>query len=442
MSSILIQNGLVVTMNPRCQVFQGSVYVENDRILELPSARTTADLVIAADNMLVLPGMIQIHVHLGQTLFRGLADDLDVVDWLRLKIWPLEQAHDEQSVYDSARLAIAEMVKGGTTAALTVETVAHTDAAFEAALDCGFRATIGKALMDLWEPGTEMVGEDTSLALADSLQLLHKYHGAGNGRLRCCFAPRGVRNATDELWRSVHQLAAEYKTVIHSHAEENRAQTERLQRAFGQHDIQYLYDLGVTGPNLVLAHCVWSLPEEIEVLAKTGTCVAHCPSANLKLASGIAPIPEMLDAGVTVGLGSDGAACNNSLDVFQELRLAALIHKPRRGAAAMPAWRVLRMATSNGARALGLASEIGSLEPGKKADIILLRRDELHTYPNVQVDPVAQVVYEHRASDVDTVVIDGKVVLQGGHLVDLNESEIRRRAQCSSRRLIERVARH
>jgi len=320
-----------------------------------------------------------------------------------------------------------------------METVHHTEAAFQAAQDCGFRTTIGKAMMDSWEPGTEMIGEDSASALAESLRLLDQYHGTANGRIRYGFCPRGVRNASDKLWKEVRNLAAQRQVVIHSHALENQNQADRLQQAYGQRDIQYLHSLQVTGPNLILAHCVWVTPEDIRLLAETGTCVAHCPSANLKLASGFAPVPEMLDAGVTVALGADGAPCNNNLDIFHELRFAALIHKPRKGPKAMPALRVLEMATINGARALGLEHELGSLEAGKKADITMLRRDGLHTHPNLDVDPVAQVVYAHKSSDVDTVIIDGRVVMRNRELTLLDENELRTRANQSIERLLNKA---
>ncbi len=436
--SILIRNGLLITMNPDRQILDGGVYIEDGRILEIPSARTKADAVIDATDCLVVPGFVQTHVHLCQTLFRGMADDMDVIDWLRLRIWPLEQAHDEQSIYDSARLGIAELIRGGTTCAFTMETVRHTEEAFRAVLETGFRAIGGKAMMDRWEPGTEMVGEETKASLEASLALLGEFHGEGDGRLQVAFCPRGSRNCTEGLWADIVALAAEHDTLIHTHAAENEAQTERL-AIDSTTDIEYLHGLGATGPRLVAAHCIWVTEAEIAILAESGTRVAHCPSCNTKLASGLAPVPEFLERGVVVGLGADGAPCNNNLDMFQEMRLASLVHKPRSGPRSMPAMSVLEMATLGGARALGLEDELGSLEPGKRADVIVIRRDGLHAQPQAGVDPIAQIVYEHRASDVDSVIIDGRVLVRGGEFTELDPMEICARANDSAKRILSRA---
>lgn len=436
--SLLVRNGLVVTMDPARRVLRTNVFLEGGRIAECPSERGDADDVIDATDCLVIPGLIQSHVHLCQALFRGTADDLDVVDWLRLRIWPFEQAHDEESVYDSARLAIAEMLLGGTTCALTIETVRHTEAAFEAVLESGFRAVSGKAMMDRFEPGTEMVGEDGEASLEESIRLLHAYHGRADGRLRYAFCPRGARNVSERTWREVAAVAEEHGVTVHTHAAENRTQTARL-AADGGTDLTYLAGLGVLAPRMVLAHCVWVSEDEMRLLAETGATVAHCPSANMKLASGFAPIPEMLELGVNVGLGADGAPCNNNLDMFNEMRLAALVHKPRAGPKAMPAGQILEMATIRGARAIGQAAELGSIELGKRADLVLVRRDRLHVQPSVGTDPVTQLVYEHRSSDVDTVIVDGRVLVQDGRLVALDEEEVRFRANRSAARVLARA---
>lgn len=423
MSTTLIRNGTLITMNPLGEVLQGDILIEDGIIAELPTTTRHADNVIDAQNMLVLPGFVQVHVHLNQTLFRGLADDMDVVDWLRLRIWPLERAHNYNSLYAAARLSIAELIRGGTTTAFTMETLNFTEAAFRAAEEMGFRAIIGNAMMDRWEVGTEMVGEDTQTALEKSLSLYERYHNTAGGRLQYAFCPRGTRNASDELWLAVARLAKERNVLIHTHAAENKGQTERLEQ-YGGREVHYLNSMGVVGANLVLAHCVWLTPEEQALLANNGAHIAHCPSANLKLASGIAQIPEMMDKGINIALGADGAPCNNNLDAFTEMRLAALIHKPRHGPKAMPAERVLEMATLGGARAIGLESQIGSLESGKKADITLIRRKRIHAWPQVGINPYAEIVYGHHQEDVDTVLIDGVVVLQAGRPLNYDVDEI------------------
>jgi 5-methylthioadenosine/S-adenosylhomocysteine deaminase len=438
MSSLLIRNGTILTMNPARDVLQGDIFIRDGFIVEIPASGRQADSLLDASDMLVLPGFVQVHVHLNQTLFRGQADDMDVVDWLRLRIWPFERAHNYASVYASARLSIAEMIRGGTTTAFTMESLNHTEAAFEAASQMGFRATIGNALMDRWEEGTEMIGEETQTALQKSLDLYARYHGSAGGRLGYAFCPRGTRNASDELWKEVVHLARERGIRIHSHAAENKTQTERLAQ-FGGREVHYLDRMGALGTNLVLAHCVWLSQEEQALLAQNGVHVAHCPSANSKLASGIAPVPEMIEAGINVALGADGAPCNNNLDAFTEMRLAALLHKPRRGPKAMPAEKVLEMATLGGARAMGLETQIGSLETGKKADIILVRRRALHAWPQVRTNPYAEIVYEHHAADVDTVLIDGNIVFRAGRFTRVDTEEILGDAQAELAALLSRV---
>jgi 5-methylthioadenosine/S-adenosylhomocysteine deaminase len=439
-TSLLVRDGTVVTMDPRRRVLDADVYVEDSRIVEVGTTRSTADTVVDASGAIVVPGFVQAHVHLCQSLFRGLADDMDVVDWLRRRIWPLEQALDGPALRSAARLAIAEMLLSGTTAALTIETVHGTEEVLGAVMETGFRAVGGKAMMDRLEPGTEMVGETTDEAIQRSLELLRAFHGAGDGRIHYAFCPRGARNATDELWALTVRLAEEHDARIHTHAAENRAQTARLAATSGGTDVAYLQSLGVLSPRTVLAHCVWVTDEEVAMLASSGATVAHCPSSNLKLASGFAPVPEMLAAGVNVGLGADGTPCNDNLDMFTEMRLAALIHKPRVGPEGMAALDVLEMATIRGARALGLEDRIGSIEPGKRADLVVVRRDGLHAQPGGDRDPVGQLVYELRSSDVDTVIVDGRPLVRGGELTEMDPDELRARASESVRRVAVRAA--
>ena len=439
MSSLLIQNGTILTMNPAREIIAGDIYIEDGIIREVPSSQPRADRVIDASGKLVLPGFVQVHVHLNQTLFRGLADDMDVVDWLKKRIWPLEQAHTYASVHASARLSILELLKSGTTTAVTLETLNHTEAVFQAVDEMGIRAVTGNALMDRWEAGTEMKGESTDLALDKSLDLIERFHGTADNRIRYAFCPRGTRNASDQLWQEVGRIARDKGLRIHTHAGENKAQT-RLLSGFGGSEVIYLDRMGVLGKNLIIAHAIWLSEEEHDLLASSGTHVAHCPSANLKLASGFAPVPEMLDKKINIALGADGAPCNNNLDPFIEMRLAALIHKPRVGPTGMPAAKVLEMITLGGARAAGLVEEIGSLEAGKKADLIVLNQDTAHAFPHIGSHPAGRVVYAHQSQDVDTVIVDGCVLVSGGQLVHFDEREILRTAEDERSKLLQRLA--
>jgi len=373
---------------------------------------------------LVIPGLIQAHVHLCQTLFRGLADDLRLEDWLVRRIWPLEAAHTEETVHWSALLGAAELVLGGTTAILDMETVHHTGAAFEALERIGIRASVGKCLMDAHPEGAPLeLAESTDTALAEAESLARRWHGTTGGRLRVCFAPRFVPSCSGPLLRAAGELAERFGAQLHTHAAETIVERETVLRTTGLEEIAYLDSVGISGPRAALAHCVWVDAHEIARLARQGTNVVHCPSSNLKLASGVAKIPEMLAAGCAVALGADGAPCNNRLDVFSEMRLAALVQKPRLGAEAMPAAKVLELATLGGARALGLEDEIGSIAVGKRADLVVLDLHAAHMHPSGG-DPVSFVVYAATAADVRDVFVDGRPLVLGHELVTLPIDEI------------------
>ncbi|HEX8336379.1 MAG TPA: 5'-deoxyadenosine deaminase [Pyrinomonadaceae bacterium] len=422
--TVLIKGGAVVTMDAAETVLDGDVLVSGRRVEAVGGdlSGAAADLTIDARGCAVLPGFVQTHVHLCQTLFRGAADDLALLDWLKRRVWPLEAAHDAASLRASARLGVAELIRGGTTCALTMETVHNTEAVLRVVEESGFRATVGKCMMDKGAEVPAGLREESEGSIRESLALLEEWHGRADGRLRYCFAPRFAVSCTRGLLERVAQLARERGVMIHTHASENVSECELVERETGMRNVLYLDSLGVSGPHVLLAHCVHLDEAETGLLASKGTHVAHCPSSNMKLGSGIAPVSEMLARGVSVSLGADGAPCNNRLDMFTEMRSAALLQKVSRGADALPAARVLRMATLGGARALGLDQEVGSLEPGKRADITVLQLGRLHTTPRPEV--VSTVVYAAEASDVRDVLIDGRVVLRDGELQTLDEREV------------------
>ncbi|MFY9554714.1 MAG: 5'-deoxyadenosine deaminase [Blastocatellia bacterium] len=435
--SLLIRGATIITLDAMNSVFEGDVFVEGGRISAFGAKLTgrpykTAE-VIDARGRVLLPGFVQTHIHLCQTLFRGAADDLALIDWLKKRIWPLEAAHTAESVYASAQLGIAELIRGGTTCALTMETVRHTNSVFEAVKESGFRATVGKCMMDKGDELPPAMREHTDASVAESLELLERWHGHAEGRIRYCFAPRFAVSCTRDLLVRVAHLSRERGVMIHTHASENKDEIDMVERETGRRNIEYLNDVGLAGSHVVLAHCVHLNNSEMDLLSRTGTHVAHCPSSNLKLGSGIARIPEMIERGISVSLGADGAACNNRLDMFTEMRTAALIQKALHGAEVLPAARVLRMATIDGARAMGLEAEIGSVEVGKRADLILLNLDQLNSTPHP--DPVSTIVYAAEASNVETVLIDGRVVMRTGELTTLDQQKVIRDAGEVSLRL-------
>ena len=425
-------------MDAQNSIVRGDLFIENDRITSIGPTEKSAEVVIDATGCAVLPGFIQTHIHLCQTLFRGSADDLALIDWLKKRVWPMEAAHSAESIAASASLGIAELIKGGTTCALTMETVNHTAEVFRVVQQSGFRATVGKCMMDKGDEVPTALREETDNSVSQSIALLEEWHGKENGRIRYCFAPRFAVSCTRELLEQVGRLSRQRSVMIHTHASENRTECEIVQTETGMRNVAYLNQVGLTGRHVALAHCVHLSDDEIDILLGTQTNVVHCPSSNLKLGSGIAPVAKLLDRGVSVSLGADGAACNNRLDMFTEMRTAALLQKALHGPEVMPAQRVLRMATIDGARALGLESEIGSLEVGKKADLSLIGLQELHSSPRAE-DVVSTVVYSAGPGDVKTVIVDGRILMKDGELLTLNESAVIEKANAEMAQLFIRA---
>ncbi len=423
-NSILIKNGTIVTMDPSRPVLNGDLLIGNGRIEEIGKGiKSVADQTVDASGCAVLPGFVQTHIHLCQTLFRGFADDLALIEWLKQRVWPMEAAHNAASVRASARLGIAELIMGGTTCALTMETVNYTDEVFRVVEETGFRATVGKCMMDKGAEVPEPLRENTILSIEQSLSLLKKWHNTADGRIRACFAPRFAVSCTGELLGQVSALAAEHGVIVHTHASENVQEVQIVEDETGLRNVLYLHSLGLTGRHVMLANCIHLDEEELSILAGTGTNVSHCPSSNLKLGSGIARVSEMLDRGVSVSIGADGAPCNNRLDMFTEMRTAALLQKVTVGATALPAQQVLELATIGGARAMGLENEIGSLKVGKKADVIVVDLERLHSSP-CPPDVISSIVYSSMPSDVVTTIIDGKMLMKDRELLTLNQKEV------------------
>jgi 5-methylthioadenosine/S-adenosylhomocysteine deaminase len=421
--SILIKGGTIVTMDENDSIVRGDVLIRDGRIAKIGGEiDDTVNDVIEAHGCTALPGFVQTHVHLCQTLFRGAADDLALIDWLKKRVWPMEAAHTPESIRASAQLGIAELIKGGTTCALTMETVRHTEEVLRVVEESGFRANVGKCMMDKGDDVPLALSEETRASIDESLRLIDKWNGAANGRIRCCFAPRFAISCTRELLSEVSTLAQQRGVTIHTHASENRNECEIVERETGERNIDYLNSLGIVGSHVVLAHCIHLDNTEMETLAATKTNVAHCPSSNLKLGSGIARVTEMLARGIPVSLGADGAACNNRLDMFTEMRTAALLQKALHGPEVLPAARALRMATIDGARAMGLDNEIGSIEVGKRADVIVVDVSELHAAPTGDV--VSTLVYSGQASDVRATIIDGQIMMRDRELLSLNEATV------------------
>jgi 5-methylthioadenosine/S-adenosylhomocysteine deaminase len=431
-TSTLIRNATILTMNDALDIVQGSVSIRNGRIFSVgPEPDMRHDATIDADGAYVLPGFIQTHVHLCQTLFRGYADDMPLLEWLRKRVWPMEAAHTPRTLRASTRLAAAELLLSGTTTALTMETVHDTDAVFETLATMGLRAVVGKCMMDSDQGVPKRLQEQTRASIDESVALRRRWDGQANGRLHAAFAPRFAVSCSRELLEAVADLSARDRVIVHTHASENRDEIEVVRRlSGGMSNLEYLADTGLATPHLCTAHCVWVSDSEQALLAERGVKVMHCPSSNLKLGSGLAPVTEMRARGISVSLGADGAACNNRLDMFEEMRLAATIQAVRKAPGALTARDALWMATREGARALALEDEIGSLEPGKRADLIVVGRHGVHQSPDP--DPWSTLVYATRGSDVRLTMVDGEVLARDFALVHQDLTEIAAEARTAA----------
>lgn len=417
---LLIKNARVWPAAGQAVIEKGSVLVRDGRIAKVGRFSARADEVVDADGQLLMPGLIQGHIHLCQTIFRGAGEDMPLLPWLRNVIWPLEAAHDEESIRASALLACAEMIRGGTTAFLSIETVRHTEHAFRAVHDAGLMGVIGHCLMDM-TGGYRPLSVEIDDALAD-LDVLQERWGE-HPRLRVGVAPRFALSCSGKNMRKAADYARAHGLLLHTHSSEQVAEVELVRERTGKYNIDYLHSVGLSGPDVCLAHCVHTQPAERELLRETGTKVLHCPSANFKLASGIAPIPEYLKMGITVSIGADGTPCNNRLDQFMEMREAGLMQKIRLGAEALPARDVVMMATEGGAKTLGWQKEMGTLEVGKRANMIIVNQDSVHTIPST--DPATNVVYSNNACDVLMTIVDGKILFEDGQLTTIDEEKLR-----------------
>jgi len=437
--SLLIRSGLIVTMNDALEVLEGDVSIHDDRIAAVGGQIADPhDRTIDARGGYVLPGFVQTHIHLCQTLFRGFADDLPLMEWLRRRVWPMEAAHTPATLRAAARLAATELLASGTTAVLTMETVHDTDTVFETIAESGLRATIGKCMMDVDADVPARLREPTRASIDESVAIRKRWDGAEHGRLRAAFAPRFAVSCTRELLEEVASLAREDRALVHTHASESQDEIAIVRRiSGGLSNIEYLASLRLAAPNLCAAHCVWVDDREQQLLAEHDIKVMHCPGSNLKLGSGFAPVVDMRKRGITVSLGADGAACNNRLDMFEEMRLAAVLQAVRLQPGVLPARDVLWMATRAGARTLGLEHEIGSIEVGKRADLIVVDRDRPHLAPGP--DPYSTLVYAARGSDVRATIVDGEVLVDEFTPLRVDRAQVAAAARAAARDLAARA---
>ena len=427
MKQILIKNAYVVSMNEKREIYNnGSILIENDLIkaigkVDEKSILDTAEI-IDAKGKIILPGLINTHVHLSQQLGRGIADDVDLLTWLRERVWPYESNFDYESSLISSTACCVEMIKSGVTTFLEAGGQ-YVEAMAEAVKNTGIRAALSKSVMD------EGIGLPTNwIKTADEeiqvqKELFDKYNNTADGRIKIWFGLRTIFNNSDDLIIKTKKIADELNTGIHMHIAEIAAENDYVKINRGNSTVEHLHKLGALGPNLLAVHTVWLTDREIDLFRLYDVKVSHNPAAAMKVVLGFARIPEMLEKGLNVSIGTDGAPSNNRMDMMREMYLTSLIHKGRTlNPKVIPAEQVLEMATINGAKCALLEREIGSLEVGKKADLIILNPNTIHSLP--LHDPIANIVYTMSSENVESTMCNGKWLMKNREILVLNESNL------------------
>lgn len=440
MTTVLIENGAIVTLDDAQRVLNpGYVFIEDDRIAavaagDAPARFRRADSVIDARLMAVMPGMINAHTHLFQTFIRGLADDKPLLEWLKAAIWPVAQALTEEEAYVAAMIGLVENLRGGATSVIDHQYI-HTepgndDGVCRAAEEVGIRFLLARGWADMDYHPAFM--ETPDQIIAETSRLRDAWHGRSNGRLRVEFGPLIPWGCTDETMLRTHRVSESWRAGTHIHVAETKTEVDINLEKRGNRHIEWLAELGVLGPGMQLVHSVWLSDDEIDLIAQAGAVVVHCPVSNMYLASGVARVPEMRARGITIALASDGPGSNNSQDMLETLKATALLHKVSTlNAQVLLPEDVLWMACRGGAIAFGQPDLIGSLEPGKKADIVLVDLDTPLAMPVHRIP--SALVYNASARDIDTVIVDGRILMRHKQITILDEKALlaRARAVCA-----------
>jgi len=424
---LLVAGGTVVTMDAGFRVVEdGAVAVRGERILAVgPVAdlrvRFAPRKTIDATGHIVMPGLVNTHTHVPMTLLRGVADDVELMVWLTKYIWPAENAHvTPEFVTWGTRLAAWEMIRTGTTT--FADMYFYEDQVAEATKEAGLRGYCAATVMDLPVPGLKNADEGLRAAEA----FLRKW--SGDPLIVPAVGPHAVYTVGPETLLRAKALAERHGAPLHIHAAESPSEMQMVKEKYGVGTVTHLDRIGFLGPNVTLAHAIWLSDEEIDLLARKGVGTAHCPSSNTKLASGVSPVPKMRKAGVRAGLGTDGPASNNDLNLFEEIDLALKLHKITTGdPAVLTAKDGVEMATIGGARALHLEKEIGSLEPGKRADLIVVATDSPSALP--LYDVYSHLAYALKGTDVVTTVVNGRVLMEGRAMLTIDTARVAAKAR-------------
>lgn len=427
---LLITNGLVLTLDDEDRRFKpGAVAIRGSEIVTVGPPESILPLhcaarTIDASGCVVLPGLINAHTHAAMTLFRGLADDLPLMDWLQNHIFPAEQKLTEEWVYWGTLLACAEMILSGTTTFCDMYLFEHKVA--EAAKTAGIRALVGEVLYDFPSPHYGPI--ENGLRFTESL--IEEWQG--DPLVRIAVEPHALYTCSSSLLGKCHDMALRHQVPLIVHLSENESEVTEVLAAYGSRPVEHLENLGILSSQLIADHCVALDMHDMELLARREVQVVHNPESNMKLASGIAPVPRLLEMGVNVALGTDGCASNNDLDMLDEMDSCAKLHKVTTlDPTALPASKVLRMATRNGARALGLEGKVGRIVPGMLADIIVVDFHKPHLTP--LYEPVSHLVYAARGADVRHSIIHGRLVMEDRRILTMDVAEVMERARSYAR---------
>ncbi|KJS18929.1 MAG: N-ethylammeline chlorohydrolase [Clostridiaceae bacterium BRH_c20a] len=415
---ILIKNTniLAMTENSGSEAIIGDILIEGQYIKKVGQINDyEQDIeIINGNNCAALPGLVNCHTHGAMTLLRGYADDMELMPWLEQKIWPREAKLDAEHIYWGSMLAILEMLKTGTTTFADMYFFMNKVA--EAVEESGIRAVLARGMIGF--------NDKANTTLKEAKEFIPAWQGAGKGRITCMLGPHAPYTCPPEYLTKVLELAYELKVGIHIHLAETKKEFTDIRKQYGKTPIKHVYDLGLFNVPVLAAHCVHLTEEDIDILQEVKAGIAHNPTSNMKLASGMAPIPQLLEAGVKVGLGTDGTASNNNLNMMEEMHIASLLHKVSWGdPTVMPAYQVLQMGTVFGAGAVNLIDEIGTIEEGKKADVILVDLDKPHLYPCHDI--VANLIYSAQGSDVKTSIIDGQIVMKDREVLTIDEEKVK-----------------
>ena len=431
-NTILIKNALIINPN-NFEEKKQSLLIENDLISEISDEidENNVEKIIDAEGKILLPGFVNTHTHLSMTLFRGLADDLSLDSWLNDHIWPMEANLNGDYCYIGALLGAVELIKSGTTT--FSDMYFYMEDVARAIDEAGIRAVLSYGMIDFGD------AERREAEIKENLTLFENCDGMADGRIKVFFGPHSPYTASEELLIKVRQLANEYNMGIHIHVSETQKEIDDVSAEKGLRPFEYLDKIGFLGPDVVAAHCVWLSDDEIEIIKKNGVKVSHNPCSNMKLASGIAPVSKLIENDICVSIGTDGASSNNNLDLIEELKTASLLQKVSTlDPNVLNSYEAIAMATIKGAEALGLDDEIGSIEVGKKADIILIDTNCANMVPDSST-LTSNIIYSANGSNVDTTICNGKILMENKKLTVLDEQEIYDKARKAIKNLKEAI---